>query len=111
MTDYLEIVTARVVTADGTPVPRATVRVYDKDLIVDDHLGTAETDADGSVRIEFRWSDYKDSGFEGRPDVFLKIQTPSGGETRTKVFEELEGVLAEDDSEEVMDLGNIVVTP
>ena len=109
MTDYKEIVTGRIVTEAGKPVAGATVAVYDKDLIVDDHLGTTETGSDGRFRVDFRWSDFKRRGFENRPDIFLKVKSPSGKETRTKVYEELTGVLSADDSEEVMDLGDVVI--
>jgi len=111
MPDYKEIVTGRIVTGDRKPLAGVEVEAYDKDLLVNDHLGSAETGADGHFRIEFRWSDYKnDFGLpEGRPDIFLKLRTPSGGTSRSKVFRDLKGALAPDDSEEVMSLGDVVV--
>ena len=109
MSDYKEIVTGRIVAADGDPVANADVEVYDKDLVVDDHLGNAKTGSDGRFRVEFRWSDYKRRGFEGRPDIFLKVKSPLGKTTKSKVFDELTGELAADDSVEVMDLGDVTI--
>ncbi len=111
MPDYREIVTGRIVTGSGQPLADVQVEAYDKDLLANDHLGSAETGADGRFRIEFRWSDYKnDFGLpEGRPDIFLKLKTPSGRKSQSKVFQDLRGVLAADDSEEVMELGDVLV--
>jgi hypothetical protein len=110
MTDYEEIVTARIVDGAGAPVKGARVEVWDKDMLIDDYLGTAVTGADGRFRVDFRWSDYKDSPFDGRPDIFLKVLHPTGGKsTKSKVFYELKGVLSEDDSQELMDLGDIPI--
>lgn len=109
MTDYKEIVTGRIVDGKGQPLRGATVEVYDKDLVVDDHLGSTRTDDEGRFRVSFRWSDFKRRGFEGRPDIFLRVKTDSGKKFRSEVYEELRGDLAEDDSVEVMDLGDVVV--
>jgi len=111
MRDYSEVVKGRIVTRKGgTPVEGAEVEVYDKDMLVDDYLGTAVTDREGRFLVDFTWANYKDGVFEGRPDIFLKVRNPATGETtKSKVFEELSGELAEDDSEEVMDLGDIPV--
>jgi hypothetical protein len=111
MQDYKEIVKGRVVTGpDRQPVEGATVSVFDKDMFLNDHLGIATTDSDGNFSVEFRWSDFKDNCFEDRPDIFVKVLNPATGKTtRTKVYDELSGELAEDDSVEVMDLGEIPV--
>jgi hypothetical protein len=111
MKDYKELVKGRIVTgATSQPVRGAEVKVYDKDLLVDDHLGSTTTDGEGRFAVEFRWSDYKDNRFEDRPDIFLKVKNPATGKTtKTKVYEELTGELAQDDSVEVMDLGDIPV--
>jgi len=112
MPDYREVVKGRIVSRDGSrPLSGAEVSVYDKDLLASDHLGTAVTDSSGVFEVEFRWSDFKDSPFENRPDIFLKVKNPVTGEmTKTGVWDELSGDLAEDDSVEVMDLGDVPVS-
>ena len=111
MKDYKEVVKGRIVSKEGSrPVAGAEVRVYDKDVLTSDHLGTATTSGDGSFEVDFTWADYKDGPFEDRPDIFLKVKNPATGKTtKTKVYEELTGDLAEDDSVEVMDLGDVPV--
>lgn len=110
MNDYDEIVQGRIVDRSGRPVRGALVEVYDKDLLIDQHLGTATTGDDGRFRVDFLWSEFRDSPFEGRPDIFVRVRNPvTKKTTRSRVFEELTGELAEDDSEEVMDLGDIAV--
>ena len=111
MKDYSEVVLGRIVDRQkGSPVEGATVEVYDKDMLIDDYLGTATTDRDGRFEVDFTWAEFKDSPFEDRPDIFLKVLNPTTGKTtKSKVFYELSGELADDDSEEVMDLGDISV--
>ena len=111
MEDYTEVIKGRIVTRGGVePVKDAEVEVWDKDLLMDDYLGATVTDQDGRFEVPFYWSQYKDSVFEDRPDIFLKVNNPrTGKQTRTKVFYELSGELSDDDSEEVMDLGDIPV--
>ncbi len=108
---YKEIVIARVVSRQNQqPISGATVRVYDKDLVVDDFLGEATTDADGHFRVTFSSDDFqgKVSGFEARPDIFVKVTNPATGKTtKSKVFEELTGKLTRNDAEEIMNLGDI----
>ena len=110
---YKEIVTARVVSRQNRqPVSDATVRVYDKDIISDDFLGEATTGADGHFAVTFSSDDFKGqvTGFEARPDIFVKVANPATGKTTTsKVFEELTGNLTKNDAEEIMDLGDIEV--
>jgi 5-hydroxyisourate hydrolase-like protein (transthyretin family) len=110
MTDYKEIVTGMVVSRDtGKPVSGAEVSVYDKDLLSSDHLGSAMTGDDGRFAVVFTWSQYKDSVFEGRPDIFVKVSNPATEQTtKSKVFEELSGTLDDSDNE-TMDLGRIEV--
>ena len=109
--DYTEVVKGWIVDRrGGAPVKGAEVEVWDKDMLIDDYLGTASTDRDGRFEVDFTWAEYKDSVFEGRPDIFLKVRNPTTGKTtRSKVFDELSGELAEDDSQEVMDLGDVPV--
>jgi hypothetical protein len=111
MNDYTEIVKGRIVASDGgAPVEGAVVEVWDKDMLIDDYLGTATTDQDGRFQVDFTWAEYKDTVFDGRPDIFLKVHNPATGKkTKSKVFYDLSGELAADDSEEVMDLGDVAV--
>jgi len=111
MQDYKEIVKGRIVDRSaGKPVQGAEVEVWDKDMLIDDYLGTATTDQDGRFDVEFIWAEFKDSPFEDRPDIFLRVRNPATGKsTKSRVFQELTGKLSDDDSEEVMDLGDIQV--
>jgi hypothetical protein len=111
MSDYNEVVKGRIVSREGSaPVAGAEVEVYDKDMLIDDYLGKATTDRDGRFKVDFTWADFKDDPFEDRPDIYLKVRNPATGKTtKSKVFEELSGELAADDSEEVMDLGDVPV--
>jgi len=111
MNDYTEVVKGRIVARDGgAPVKGAEVEVWDKDMLIDDYLGTVRTDQDGRFDVEFTWAEYKDSVFDGRPDIFLKVRNPTTGKTtKSKVYYDLSGELSDDDSEEVMDLGNVPV--
>jgi hypothetical protein len=111
MSEYIECVKGRIVDRqEGKPVSGAAVEVYDKDLLLNDYLGAAVTDENGRFEVEFSSDLFKDSVFEDRPDIFLKVRRPDTGETtKTEVFEELSGEMADDDSVEVMDLGDIPV--
>ena len=54
MNDYAEIVTGRIVDKNtNAPVKGAQVEVYDKDLIVDDYLGTTTT-GEESLPLRYR---------------------------------------------------------
>ena len=110
---YKEIVTARVVSRQNhQPVSGATVRVYDKDLVLDDFLGEATTDADGHFTVSFSSEDFQGqvTGFEARPDIFVEVTNPATGKTtKSKVFEELTGSLTRNDAEEIMNLGDVEV--
>ncbi|NNE08041.1 MAG: hypothetical protein HKN20_05705, partial [Gemmatimonadetes bacterium] len=84
--------------------------VYDKDLLASDHLGTTTTNDAGRFTVDFRWSDFKDGPFEDRPDIFVKVKNPESGKTtKSEVFAELSGKLSENDSVEVMDIGDVKV--
>lgn len=56
----------------GRPLPELIVRAYDRDLVADDLLGFATTDADGCYEIRFDASRFRDL-FEARPDVYLRV--------------------------------------
>jgi len=112
MADYREVVIGRIVAeSTGDPVAEAEVTAFDKDLLLNDNLGTTKTAADGTFRIEFGWEDFKKGVFEDRPDIFVTVVNPlSGKKTKTPVSEELSGELSEDDKYETMDLGDIKIS-
>jgi hypothetical protein len=112
MDEYTEVVKGRIVDKqNGAPVKGAVVEVYDKDMLLDDYLGTVTTDDDGRFEIDFTWAEYKDTVFEDRPDIFLIVRNPvTDKTTKSKIFHELSGEVVEgDDSVEVMELGDISV--
>src|SRR5438477_590752 len=49
------------------------VEAWDKDLVFDDLLGSAVTDADGQFRIVFDESYYREGFFDRSPDLFFKV--------------------------------------
>jgi hypothetical protein len=111
MADYREVVTGRIVDRKaGQPIAGARVEVFDEDMLLDDYLGAAVTDREGRFEVEFTTSEYKDGPFDGRPDIFLEVRNPTTGkQTKSKVFRKLTGELADDDSVEMMDLGDTAI--
>ena len=94
------------------------VHVYDKDVMVDDHLGEATTGDNGKFRVEFTQADYTPpfSPGEGRPDIYLKLTHPDGRTLKTQVQQDMRGNFERtDDPEkggldgeiEVMNLGDV----
>jgi carotenoid cleavage dioxygenase len=59
----------------GRPLPGFTVRAFDRDVLRDDHLGDAPTDADGRFEIRFSDTLFKDA-IESRPDIYLCVFAP-----------------------------------
>ncbi len=68
------------------PVAGVRVRAFDVDLIQDDPLGEAITDASGRFRIDYTTSDFRQTPLspfvniewvEG-PDVYFRVETPTG---------------------------------
>ena len=57
------------------PLAGLCVRAFDKDLVKDDFLGEAETDAQGRFDIRFTDADFKDF-LETRPDLYLCVFVP-----------------------------------
>lgn len=56
----------------GLGVPGLLIRAYDKDLLYDDLLGTAITDAEGRFELCYAESDFKEL-FDRQPDIYLSI--------------------------------------
>jgi hypothetical protein len=67
------------VVEEGTNRPLAGLRVraYDKDLVFDDKLGDAVTDAKGSFDISYSEIHFKDLN-ETHPDVYVRVYDSSG---------------------------------
>ena len=71
-------VSGRVIeTETGRPLPDLIVRAFDRDLVFDDKLGSASTDADGLFEIRFTERDFRDLR-ESRPDLYLRVYDRSG---------------------------------
>jgi len=61
--------------ATGRSLPGLHVRAYDRDLMWDDCLGTADTDARGEFRIQFFPHDFKEP-LEGQPEIYIVVYGP-----------------------------------
>jgi hypothetical protein len=78
-------IVGRVVTADRQPLAGYKVSAYDADLVKDDYLGNATTDADGRFRIDyageaFRQTPVRGAEFErGGPELYFHVESPDGG--------------------------------
>jgi hypothetical protein len=56
----------------GIGIPGLFVKAYDKDLLFDDLLGTAITNADGSFEIVSESGDFREF-FDVKPDIYLRV--------------------------------------
>ena len=61
----------------GRPLEGLLVRAYDKDLLVDDHLGDTRTNATGQFEISYSEVQFRDL-HETLPDLYLRVFDPSG---------------------------------
>ena len=59
------------------PLAGMLVRLYDKDVVLDDFLGETRTNAAGRFELAFTEAQFKDV-FETRPDLYLRVYDPSG---------------------------------
>ena len=59
----------------GLPISRALVVAYDKNVLFDDLLGTAETDADGKFNIAYEMPESREPLFRG-PDLYVAVYAP-----------------------------------
>ena len=63
--------------ASGRPVEGLLVRAYDQDVVVDDFLGEARTDASGRFEVTFTEVHFMDL-HETRPDVYVQVFDTDG---------------------------------
>src|SRR2546426_9307740 len=54
-------------------VPNARVEAWDRDLLVDDLVASAVTDANGVFRMEFDSSYFRELFADRQPDLFFKV--------------------------------------
>lgn len=70
--------------SDGSPAADHKVLAYDADALHDDFLGSAESAADGTFRIDYKGSTFRPrpvAGIDaerGGPEVYFKVQAPDG---------------------------------
>ena len=63
----------------GRPIAGLHVRAFDKDILFDDKLGVAVTDAKGAFRIDYSQLDFSSIfGTETMPELFIRIFDASG---------------------------------
>jgi hypothetical protein len=61
----------------GRPLEGLIVRAFDRDLVFDDKLGFATTDADGRFEIRFGVEAFREWR-ETRPDLYLRVYDSEG---------------------------------
>ena len=61
----------------GRPLAKLVVRAFDRDLVFDDKVGFAVTDAQGRFEIRYRSEDFSDL-HEARPDLYLRVFDAQG---------------------------------
>lgn len=61
----------------GRPLAELVVRAFDKDLLLDDSLGYANTDAEGRFEIRFESDRFRELR-EARPDLYLRLFDKNG---------------------------------
>lgn len=61
----------------GAPLQGLLVKAYDKDVLFDDVLGSARTDAKGAFEIFAEEADFREL-FDARPDLYFKVYAADG---------------------------------
>jgi hypothetical protein len=70
------MVSGRVVNPEGRPVSGARVRVFARDALSDDPIGTADTDKHGYFDVVYSEGDFGD--IEDAPDLSVRVGDPEG---------------------------------
>jgi len=84
----------------GRPLAGFRVAAFDQDLLWDDFLGEAETDADGRFEIRFLDSAFKDIT-EARPDLYLRVFAPGSAEPVVDTSSEVRNDASDDETFEI----------
>jgi hypothetical protein len=71
------VISGRVADERAQGVPGLFVSAFDKDLLFDEALGQVMTDAGGNFLITYEQGKFA-ALFEGAPDIYLTVKTPSG---------------------------------
>ncbi|MCK9593115.1 MAG: S8 family serine peptidase [Methanoregula sp.] len=72
----------------GKGIADLIVEALDKDLFLDDRLGSAVTDKNGQFEIRYSGKDFQDIFFDVKPDIYLRVKNKTGNvihTTRDKV--------------------------
>ena len=70
----MRIVGTIVEAESGKPLAGLQVRAFDKDLLLDDKLGTAVTDASGKYMIHYSLLDFSlIQGMETVPEIYIRV--------------------------------------
>lgn len=86
----------------GEGVDNLVVEAWDKDLLIDDLVGTALTDEEGNFRIKFGTSSFNDFFLDRDPDLFFKVFR--GKELITSTEDEILWNLKDWDNEIVIEI-------
>jgi 5-hydroxyisourate hydrolase-like protein (transthyretin family) len=73
MAEKIFHIIGRVIDQSGQGVEGLRVEAWDKDLIFNDLVGSAETDAEGRFEIQFKESYFKEIFIDRKPDLFFKV--------------------------------------
>jgi hypothetical protein len=75
----MRIVGTIVEEGSGKPLAGLQVRAFDKDVLFDDKLGVAITDAAGAFRIEYSQLNFSSIfGTETMPELYIRVYDASG---------------------------------
>jgi hypothetical protein len=77
------------------PLPGLLVRAFDKDLLIDDELGSTLTAENGRFEIQFtelKFWEVFGRVFEGRPDLYFRVVDPR---TSREIFSTEDRVIRE----------------
>lgn len=65
-------------------VPGLQVEAWDKDLLIDDLIGSAVTDARGALEINFDTSYFRELFLDRKPDLYFKVFS---GDRREDIYD------------------------